>query len=434
MIFLSKEHNPNYVAKLVKLEHSIEHPNADKLMGWLIDGNKVWTDKINYKVGDLVAYFPLESCINLKVLADIGLFRDKTLNTDQTSTGYFENRGRVRAIKLRGQPSEGIIIKYETLEKVLHAPAEIPTEGSYFDTWNTVLLCKKYTIPERGRSESNKYKAVKVSKIADKQFRLHYDTEQFKKYLDKFKPDDLVVITQKVHGTSAVFSNVLCQRKPKWYEKLLNSFGIPIDYHYYDYIYSSRRVIKNDDLNKNNNSYYSEDLWFWTNEEVKHCIEKGITLYGEIVGQLLEGGWIQEGYSYGTLPGYNKFLVYRITYTNPDGDVMEFNWQQIKNYCQKYALEHVDEYFYGKLSTLYSDISGVIWTNQDKDLWKEEVLKALIHKYLEKDLPEGVPDEGICIRNESTDFIAYKLKSFKFLERETEALDKGVITIEDGQS
>lgn len=422
MIFLSKEHNPNYVAKLVKLEHPIEHPKADRLMGWLIDGNKVWTDKINYKVGDIVVYFPIESCINLEVLAELGYFRDKTLNKDPESSGYFENKGRVRAIKLRGEPSEGFIIKYEILEKVLKAPVEIPTEGTYFDTWNTVLLVKKYTVPERQRSNSNKYKSVKVSRIADKQFRLHYDTEQFKKYLDRFKPNDLVVITQKVHGTSAVFSNIVCQRKPKWYENVLNSMGISIDYKYYDYIYSSRRVIKNDDLNRSSDSYYSEDLWYWTNEEIKHCIEKGITLYGEIVGQLSNGEWIQKGYSYGTLPAHNKFLVYRITYTNPDGDVIEFNWQQIKNYCKKYVLEHVPEYYYGPLHNFYE-------FEQPEDL-----LSALIVTYLEKDLPEGVPDEGICIRNESTDFIAYKLKSFKFLEKETEDLDKGEITIEDEQS
>lgn len=422
MIFLSKEHNPNYVAKLVKLEHAIDHPKADRLMGWLIDGNQVWTDKVNYKVGDLVVYFPVESCINLEVLSELGYFSDKTLNKNPESSGYFEKRGRVRAIKLRGEPSEGIIIKWEALEKVLKAPVEIPTEGTYFDTWNTVLLCKKYTVPTRQSREPNKHKAVKISRIGDKQFRLHYDTEQFKKYLDKFSVHDLVVITQKLHGTSAVFSNIQCQRKPKWYEKLLNSFGVPIDYKYYDYIYSSRRVIKNDDLNKSSDSFYSEDLWFWTNEEIKYCIDKGITLYGEIIGQLSTGEWIQKGYSYGTQPCENEFVVYRITYTNPDGDVIEFNWQQIKNYCFKHSLMHVPEYYYGPLNNFFE-------FEQPEDL-----LNALKVTYLEKDLPEGVPDEGICIRNESTDFIAYKLKSFKFLEYETEELDRGEITIEDEQS
>jgi len=83
---------------------------------------------------------------------------------------------------------------------------------------------------------------------------------------------------------------------------------------------------------------------------------------------------------------------------------------------------HVPEYYYGPLNNFFE-------FEQPEDL-----LNALKVTYLEKDLPEGVPDEGICIRNESTDFIAYKLKSFKFLEYETEELDRGEITIEDEQS
>ncbi len=37
----------------------------------------------------------------------------------------------------------------------------------------------------------------------------------------------------------------------------------------------------------------------------------------------------------------------------------------------------------------------------------------------------NVPDEGICIRNESRNKIAFKLKSFRFFEKE------GLKTIED---
>jgi hypothetical protein len=43
---------------------------------------------------------------------------------------------------------------------------------------------------------------------------------------------------------------------------------------------------------------------------------------------------------------------------------------------------------------------------------------------LEKVTPCGNPDEGICIQKNS-DKVWYKFKSFNFLKKETEMLDKG---------
>jgi hypothetical protein len=53
---------------------------------------------------------------------------------------------------------------------------------------------------------------------------------------------------------------------------------------------------------------------------------------------------------------------------------------------------------------------------------------------LEKDCVlcrNNVPDEGIVLRIENPNTEAFKLKSFRFLQKETKDLDQGVVSMED---
>jgi hypothetical protein len=43
----------------------------------------------------------------------------------------------------------------------------------------------------------------------------------------------------------------------------------------------------------------------------------------------------------------------------------------------------------------------------------------------------SIPDEGIVVRVEANDLQVYKLKSYKFLEKETKEADTGEANIED---
>jgi hypothetical protein len=47
-----------------------------------------------------------------------------------------------------------------------------------------------------------------------------------------------------------------------------------------------------------------------------------------------------------------------------------------------------------------------------------------------KECNTGVPAEGICLRNETKGLKAFKLKSFAFNLKESEALDKGIVDLE----
>ena len=201
----------------------------------------------------------------------------------------------------------------------------------------------------------------------------------------------------------------------------------------YSNLYSSRSIIKNRYINKEvTEGYYREDIWGTVNKELKDKIEQGIIVYGEIVGNLASGACVQKNYDYGCSDKEHKFVVYRITYTKPDGNTIEFSWQQIKDYCQKYSLETVKELYFGKLDFFPNVIPLSLLADMN---WRESFLIAMSKEYLERQCKycvNKVPAEGICVRIDGKQsYMTYKLKSKAFLLKETKDLDKGEINIEE---
>ncbi len=293
----------------------------------------------------------------------------------------------------------------------------------------------------RGLPGEPRNKTKRVSRMVEGQFRLHEDTAQLKKNLHKLNPHDIISITYKLHGTSFVVSKVLVKRALKWYERLLRWFGVKIQEEEYDVVYSSRSVIKNEYLNKVNNHFYGVDLWGDVKDAVHEKTLKGITLYGEAVGYTSTGRPIQGGYDYGfkapnSIEEYKEGIhfgtyIYRITITNVDGQKVELSWGQIKEYCDKYGLQHVPEIYYGTALSVSPVVSNAI-------NWHDRFLEVLTAGYLEREChmcTNKVPAEGIVVRKDNLfDFEAYKLKSFKFLERETKELDKGEVDMETAET
>ena len=435
----------NYACQVIKLPPKQAVPGLDKLVKVTHQGNDVLTQK-DAKEDILYLFFPAECAISKDYLFWNNEFRDSNFNNDKTVKGYFENTGRVKAIKFKGIISTGYIAPVDTLS-VLGIETYKLKEGDEFTHINGVEICKKYRIQHIHASTPNteskfNKKLKRFDRLVPNQFRFHDSTAHLAKNLHQFNPDDIIVITDKWHGSSGVFSNVLVKKELTWLEKIIKKLGFDILTTRYDRLYSSRTVIKNQYINKDQNGgYYGEDIWAVVNKQLEDKIEIGITLYGEIVGFTPSGKAIQKGYDYGCLPPErdyvrtgedprrHKFLVYRITYTKPDGNVIEFTWQQIKNYCKKHNLETVPELYHGTLSGWYDkNISGGLGQIQ-------EAFDLLQKIYLEKDCKycvNKVPAEGIVVRIDGQDkFSAYKLKSKRFLEFETKELDKGEISIED---
>ena len=438
---VEKPVNPNYCGTIVKIDKLVTLENCDNVVAAIIFGNSVIVSKESY-IGQLGVFFPIETQLSEEFLKENNLYRDTTLNKDSSKKGYFEQNGRIRAVKFRGNKSEGLFLPFACLDYILDfTNEEFPIDpGVDFDKCLGHLICKKYQVgptrlPNEKKTKADKKIVKKFDRLVDNQFRLHIDTENLRRNVHKINPDDLISITNKLHGTSWVVGKVLTKKKLPWHLRLLKKIlASDIVDTYYDVIYSSRMVVKNKYINeeaKNNAGFYGVDVWGEIAVSLKDTLQDGITLYGEAVGQLPSGAWIQKGYHYGTRPNHYEIYVYRITYTNPEGKLIEFSWPQIKDYCNKYGINHVPELYYGKAHDLYKILPG--------QGWHDDFLAALESQYmLDRKCPlnnNEVWEEGVVIRVEGLfECHPYKLKNFAFLEKETKDLDKGVVDLESEQS
>ena len=461
----TKNASVNYLAKVVEIKDFFPHPNPEvtKLKVCKVDGYNMIVG-INEKEGVYV-YFPALSQINSNLLSYANLYRHGNLNSNPEKTGFFEDNGRVKAIKLKGMVSEGFLLPFEVLQNWLmdSVNKKIDDEESCinkeFDAvehnGKEIWINKKYIIieqrthcPNEPRERAN---VKKYDKLVEGQFRFHYDTAQLRKNPYAIQKDDIIHISSKFHGTSAISANVICKFPKSWIGKIIsrihNLFNkenkiVDVNNNYrYDNVYASRTVVKNKYYNRSVGlGYYNCDVWGEANKVLSPLIPKGYSLYYEIVGFLPTGGYIQKDYDYGCLPPeegekytinkHFRIIVYRITITNADGRVFELSPKEVQYWCKNNGLEPVIELYYGKASDLYPDI-------KDSENWNDAFIDKLADDknfYMELDSPDcknKVPHEGIVIKVDNMTPNAVKLKSFRFLGKESEELDKGIANIED---
>ncbi len=444
MLTKSQDHNPNYLATVIKLSNLRKHTNADRLQCVSVFTNNVVTD-MKAQDGALYVYFPLECAISKDFLSYTNSFEIKDLNKDKEIKGFFNKHGRVRAISLRGEKSEGFIIPVEQIE--LFCKDELKQNikitdkevGIDFDQIETHQICKKYIpanlLNQRPNNSKSKGNVKKwESKLIDKQFNFHPDTLQLKREIENLKPTDTIAITNKIHGCNFVVSNVLVKKQLTWWETLLkNHLKLNIEDKEYGMLYSSRTVIKNVQLDgiKEYNHFYGTDVWGTVAVKAFPLLKEGITIYGEIYGYLSDQKMIQKDYDYGCEPGQLDYVVFRMTYTNQKGDVFELSHPQVQEYCKLVGFKMPETYYYGTAKDLFSEIP----TDEN---WHNSFLNKLMEIYLEKDChlcnsKPNIPAEGIMLRiDKPLVWETYKLKSFRFLKKESEELDKEVqVGLED---
>ena len=426
-MILTTNKESNYLAKIVRLSQFEEIEGADKIKVAVIGSYRIVVSK-DYQEGEFGVLFQIESQISDKLLKNLNMFRHAELNADQEKKGFFEDNCRLKYTKLRGVTSEGLFIRWSEFSKVYDLKDSPESyEDVRFDTVNNELVCQKYIIKFAEPQESGGVKPKnKLSDLLPNGFEFHYDTSKLKDNISKFELDTPITITKKMHGTSVVLANQLVSNKLNWFMRLVNFFikgYYPLEQH--RRMYSSRKVVKGiEDVYKTTTGhYYSEDVWGKIFDRYKQDVCVDITIYGEIVGYESQGTTIQPGYDYLCNPGDSDLYVYRITKYGK-----EYSWEEIVDFCTQFeqwgdgvtVMKHVPVYYRGTPREYLEDNIG--------DNWRNDFIDKLSKEYLEKLDPwctQKVPDEGICVRNESTG-IAYKLKSLMFLKKETEDLDKGI--------
>lgn len=290
-------------------------------------------------------------------------------------------------------------------------------DGDTFNSINGMLLCEKYIVPVRNSNPGGKAPEKSKFKLQDlmieNQFRFHTNTTHFAKSLSNFSLNTEVIITRKLHGSSLILSNVLVRKQLNLRDRFFKFLGANISDKEYGIIWSSGKPKSNlpkgiesssNNWTTKNPSFYKDDIWKRAYREMGSMVEKGVSIYAEIVGEGIQGSQFTYNQEYG-------IYVYRITQTSIDGNVVEFSWEQLKKYCDKYGLNYVQEYFVGKVSEMVSSV--------------DDLLNFLQDKYLNKSYEDCKIDEGIVIRVRDTDEL-YKLKSPNFIKMESDNQENGI--------
>lgn len=440
------ESSKNYTCSVIQIKEVFNIENADNLVRVVINGNNVVVPR-NTKVGDIMLYFVSGTKLSSEYCHKNNLFDKAEENYDITQKGFISyKQKRVKAIKLRGVISDGMLMTLSSLSPFINSDYMLLKVGDEFTEINGNTLCEKYVVPvKQSGSQKQGKQPTRLSRLVDNQFYLHNDTDNLRKNIDKINPNDIIGIHYKKHGTSVVIGNVLVKKPLSLFEKLLSKLGVAINKVKYDIVYSSRKVVKNQYLNPNQNEgYYGEDIWGVVAKEVGDLIPKNWTLYGEILGNTVSGAQIQQGFDYGCTGGEHKFYVYKISVVNEDGNVIFLTDKQIEEFCEKVGLNYKDTFiYYGKARDVFALRNGYNDEPFTSDLsnvfeWREEFLARLESTFNEKDCymcTNKVPEEGIILRVERLDqYEVYKLKSRRFLLMESEEQEKEVSNIEDSQN
>ena len=240
-----------------------------------------------------------------------------------------------------------------------------------------------------------------------------------------------------IHNTSAIYANILTNVPTNWFKRMWRKLTGKHEYDQkYNLVYSSRNVIKNEFINpkQRDGGFYSDDIWGYWAEKLTALIPKDFCIYCEIVGYTPNGTPIQKGYDYGCLPTdevKSKLMVYRVTDHDKEleiPDVIAFG-QYLKDALGDIIIDFPLLY-HGTLAELYPEISTT-------DHWHENVLEALkvekrfLMEELEPMCINKVPVEGFVVRKANDPVKeAFKLKCFRFTDREAKQIDAGEVDME----
>lgn len=404
-----------YKAYITKITNLRKHSNADRLLVGECFGNNVIVS-LDTKEGDVGVYFPVDG----KLSEEFATINDLVRRKDEMGNnvgGYLDPEKRnITAIKLRGEKSDGLFMSLTSLSKFTDiTKLEI---GLAFDTLNGKQICEKY-IPNRpnrcGCSQHTSKKKIKVNEYP--QFTEHVDTEQLAYNINNFKKGDICYITLKMHGTSQRTANTLHEKeiKPNFIQRL---FGRkPFKIRRYEVVSGTRRVVL--DSFEKDTSYYGGDLFRkqWHDFFAKR-LHEGEEVFYEVLGYTDSGRLImgeadnkktkdkefiaQYGattkFTYGCEPNECVAYVYRMTYTSPEGLVIEYPTELVQRRCDEMGIPFVPVF------------EKFIFTT------KANLMKR-VEKYYDGTDPVGKTHirEGVVVRidNRPT-FKAYKHKNFNF--------------------
>lgn len=448
-----------YVVKVEKLR---PHSNADRLQIATFFGSDTTVD-LSVKIGDIGVYFPVDLQLSEEYCEQNNLVRKKDENGNNVGGFLDPDKRNIKAIKLRGEKSDGLFMPLKSFAYTDDAPPESYMKvGDQITVLNGHEICKKY-IPRTqnrrgGYSNGNKTRKHKVP--YSPLFAEHADTEQLAYNLGAFKVGDEIEMTLKMHGTSqrTGYLPVLKGYKRTFWEKLTKKPGTPL--YEYDYVSGTRRVVM-EDFEGGNSFYGSNEFREQHHNAFVGKLNKGETVYYEVVGFTHTGAPIMASgdnnkvgkdfvkqygketvFSYGCTPTGKKLThgedehgkfeitldcpqsdmyVYRMTLTNEDGYTVDYTPDMVRYRCEQMGVKTVPVFGKGFISPDRLHFIEPDGTDHDYRITEDETPGDQVFKLAEDYFggtdPVGKTHirEGVVVRIlNRPKFCAYKAKCFEF--------------------
>jgi len=411
--------NENYAAVVTTIKNILPLEGCDNVVGTTIYGFQAIVGK-NTKIGDIGIFYPAEIQLSAEYCKNNNLFRHSELNSNVEKKGYIEDNRRVKAMKFRGHASSALFLPLSSFS-YLGLDEKDFKEGDTFDEINGHEICRKYFVPQRNGGRVNAQPKAKIFTRVDTTFiPEHFSTDNYWRNAHIIGLDTEVIVTQKIHGTSIRIANTKVHRKLTLRDRIAKFFGATIQDWEYDYVFGSRKVIK-DIYAKDYQHYYDEDIWAVEGKKLEGLVPENFIIYGELIGWVSSGSPIQTGYTYNLTQGTCQLYIYRVAFVNDRGFVVDLSWEQLKEFCTQRGLLYVPE----------------IWKGKHKDLKVDSFMDMVYADTYSSCVPlsdKGTVDEGICIRVDKMTPYILKAKCQMFFEFETKQLDKGTEDIESAES
>jgi RNA ligase (TIGR02306 family) len=262
--------------EVVEIDNINPHPNADRMELALVGGYQVCVQLGTYKAGDLAVYVPVDSILPEKLEATI---------FGPNSKVKLHNH-RVKAIKLRGAVSQGMLLPIDMVLDYFIAQ-RVCAGCNHGDDVTELLGITKYAPPIKAIPQGMQVKGPARHHHPD--FHKYTSINHLKKYYEAIPEGTPVWNTEKLHGTN--FRAGWLPFVPRtFFQKVKNILGLSQKW---EFVYGSHNVQLMDGKGKNAfaGNVYKRIV---DKEKLRDIIPKGQVWYGEIIG-----GSIQTGYSYG---------------------------------------------------------------------------------------------------------------------------------------
>ncbi len=297
-------------------------------------------------VGDFLLYIPVDSVLPEDF---------ENLIFGENSKVKLNNH-RVRQIRLRKFPSQGMLVEVATVKKLLEqrglkSNMEFKLEHDYSE----LLGVKKYEPPVPEYIKNRTTQTRKERPMENAAFHKYNGLENIKWFPELFQAGEQAVIQEKLHGSNCR-AGKLPMVKPKLKHILaeLKDFNIlhaitlakkyirmSLAYKVvYENVYGSNNVELTNRSNKA--GFYGTDIY---GAALAKCdafnkIKEGEIIYGEIVG---EG--IQKNYNYGHKEPH--FVLFDVKLVGEDGATHWLNPTEVKLYAEERGFDMVPVMFEG---------------------------------------------------------------------------------------